>query len=76
MDFIEEDIPTKMKYLFSNYDKVPTRVVKEKEKEVLTTPFVPSDPMITIYRPIEQLRTLVDIAGIPYTEIQIVDFGI
>ena len=38
--------------------------------------FVPSDPMVTIYRPIEQLRTLADIANIPYTESQIVDFGI
>ena len=32
--------------------------------------------MVTIYRPIEQLRTLADIASIPYTESQIVDFEI
>ena len=75
-DLIEEDIPAVLSYLFSNYGKVPTRVVKEKEQEVLTTPFVPSDPMITIYRPIEQLRLLADIAGIPYTETQVVDFGV
>lgn len=75
-DLIEDDIPTVLEYLFSNYGKVPTRLVKEKEQEVLATPFVPSDPMVTIYRPIEQLRTLADIAKIPYTESQIVDFGI
>jgi hypothetical protein len=75
-DLIEEDIPSVLSYLFSNYGKVPTRVVKEKEQEVLTTSFVPSDPMITIYRPIEQLRTLADITGIPYTETQVVDFGV
>ena len=75
-DLIEDDIPTVLEFLFSNYGKVPTRSVKEKETEVLTTPFVPSDPMVTIYRPIEQLRKLAEIARIPYTESQIVDFGI
>ena len=65
-----------MTYLFSDYGKVPTREVKDKEREVLGTAFVPSDPMVTIYRPIEQLRTLPQIANIPYTESQIVDFGI
>ena len=75
-DLIEEDLPTVLRYLFNNYGNVPTRVVKDKEQEVLTTPFIPSDPMVTIYRPIEQLRTLADIAGIPYTESQVVDFGI
>ena len=32
--------------------------------------------MVTIYRPIEQLYALAEIADIPYTESQIVDFGI
>ena len=75
-DLVEDDIPTVLTYLFTNYGKVPTREVKEKEREVLDTSFVPSDPMVTIYRPIEQLRTLAQIAKIPYTESQIVDFGI
>lgn len=75
-DLIEDDIPTVLAYLFSNHGKVPTSVVKEKEQEVLATPFVPSDHMVTIYRPIEQLKTLAEIAGIPYTETQIVDFGV
>ena len=56
-DLMEEDIPTVLKYLFDNYGKVPTRTVKEKEQEVLSTPFVPSDSMVTIFRSIEQLRT-------------------
>ena len=73
---IEDDIPSVLQYLFDNYGKVPTRIVKEQEQEVLSTPFVPSDPMVTIFRPIEQLRTLAEIAKIPYTESQIVDFGV
>ena len=75
-DLIEKDIPVVLKFLFSNYGVVPTQEVKEKEHEVLATPFVPNDPMITIYKPIEDLRTLAEIAQIPYTESQIVDFGI
>ena len=75
-DLIEDDIPTVLEYLFSNYGKVPTRQVKEKETEVLSTPFVPSDSLVTIFRPIEQLRKLAEIAKIPYTETQIVDFGL
>ena len=75
-DLIEDDIPTALEYLFTNCGKVPTRLVKEKEQEVLSTPFVPSDPMITNFRPIEQLKTLAKITKIPYTESQIVDFGI
>ena len=43
---------------------------------MLATPFAPSDPMVTIFRPIEQLRTLAETAKIPYTESQIVNFGI
>ena len=31
--------------------------------------------MVTIYRPLSILRTLAEIAKIPYTESQIVDFG-
>ena len=61
--------------MFSSYGKVPTRLVKEKEQEVLHTSFVPSDTMVTIYRPIEQLRTLAVMAGITYIESQVIDLG-
>ena len=76
IDLIEDDIPTVLQYLFSNHGRVPTRHVKDKEQEVLSTPFVPSDPMTTIFRPIEQLWSLAEIAKISYTESQIVDFGL
>ena len=75
-DLIEDDPPTVLRYLFDNYGKVRTKVVKEKEQEVFLTPFVPSDPMVTIFRLIEQLRTLVEIAEIPYAVSQIVGFGL
>ena len=44
-DLIEDDIPTVLSFLFTNYSKVPTRVVEENEQEVLTTRFVPSDTL-------------------------------
>ena len=65
-----------LKYLFFNYGKFSTRLVKEKEQEVLSASFVPSDPMVTIFHPIEQLRTLTEIAIILFTDKQIVDLGI
>ena len=37
-DLIEDDIHTAPSYLFSDYDKVPIRIIK-KEHGVLTTPF-------------------------------------
>ena len=48
-DLVEDDIPTILEYLFTNYGKVSTRLVKEKKHEVLSTLFVPSDPMVTIF---------------------------
>ena len=32
--------------------------------------------MVTIYRPVEKLRTLAESAAIPYTDQQIIDFGL
>ena len=69
-------ISTILGFLFSSYGKVPILKVKEKEHEVLATPFVPSDSMVAIYKPIEELRTQAKVVQIPYTESQIVDFGI
>ena len=66
VDYIDDDIPIVLDFLFTNYGTVHTRVAKEKVHKVLTTLFVPSDPMVAIYRPIEQLGTLAKIAQIPY----------
>ena len=63
---IEDDIPTVMEYMFANYGKVTSEKVKQKESEVLSQSFNPADPMITIYRPIEQLQKKATEAGIPY----------
>ena len=73
---IELDIPTVLDYLFANYGKVTSVEVKEAESEVLNLSFNPSDPLITIFRPIEQLKKKAVEARIPYSEEQIIEFGL
>ena len=73
---IEDDIPTVLDYLFSNYGKVTSVEVKEQESEVLNLQFNPADPMITIFRPIEQLQKKAVEADIPYSEEQLLEFGL
>ena len=53
---IEDDIPTVLDYLFANYGKVSSVEIKEQENEVLNVQFSPADPLITVFRPIEQLQ--------------------
>ena len=71
-----DDIPTVLDYLFTTYGKVTSVEVKEAETEVLNLQFHPSDPMITIYRPIEQLQKKAIESEIPYTDEQIMEFGL
>ena len=73
---IEHDIPTVLEYLFTNYGKVPSEEVKQKEAEVLNISFNPADPMVLLYRPIEQLQKLATSAGIPYSSAQQLEFGL
>ena len=53
---LEEDIPTVLEYLFTNYGKIPSEEVKEKVAEFLTKTFNPAEPMVLLYHPIEQLQ--------------------
>ena len=62
-DLIVNNLLTVLQHLFDNYGKVP-RLFKENEQEVLPTPFVPSDPMVSIFLPIKQLKTFAKIAKI------------
>ena len=73
---IEDDVPTVLQYLFSNYGKVTSEEFKQLESKVLSLTFNPADPMITIYRPIEQLQKKATEAGIPYSVAQILEIGL
>ena len=67
MTLIEPNIPTVLEYLFTNYGKVPSEEVKQKESEVLNMTFNHVGPMVLLYRPIKQLQTLAIQVNIPYS---------
>ena len=73
---IEEDIPTVLDYLFKNYGKVSSVEIKEQESGVLNMQFSPADPLISLFRPIEQLQKKAVEAEIPYSEQQLLEFGL
>ena len=64
---IEDNLPTALTYLDTNYDRVPSEEIKQKESEGLAMSFNPADPMVVLYRPIKQLQKLATAAGIPYS---------
>ena len=73
---IQADIPDVLEYFFTNYGKVPSREVKDKEAEILGMTFHPADPMITLYSPVEKLQKLAKDAEIEYSEAQIVEIAL
>ena len=73
---IEHTIPTVLEYLFTNYGKVPSEEVKQKESGVLNISFNPADHMVLLYRPIEQLQKLTTSAKILYSLAQQLELGI
>ena len=66
-ELIKHEIPTMLEYLFSNYGKVSSEEVKLRESEVLKFLFNPSDPIVALFWPIEQLQKLATAAGISYS---------
>ena len=73
---IEEDLPILLTYLDANYGIVQYEEVKQKESEVLSTSFNPSNPMIVLFRSIEQLQKLATAAKIPYSLEQQIELGL
>ena len=69
-DLIEDDIPTVLDSLFTNYGKVQSKEVKRKEAEILNIMFNPADHMVTLYLSIEQLQKLATSVNIPYLSAQ------
>ena len=72
-NLITDDIPTVLEYLFYNYGKVSSEEVSEKEAEIMAITWNPSDPIILITRPLEQLRKLAAHDGVPHTDAQILE---
>ena len=49
------DVPLILDYLFYNYGKVRSEEVTQKDNEVMTMTWQPTDPIVLLTRPIEQL---------------------
>ena len=64
-------MPDNLEYLFYNYGKVRSKEVTQKEHEVMMMSWQPTDPIVLLTRPIEQLQKLATQVGIPYTDSQI-----
>lgn len=70
------DVPSILEYLNYNYGKVRSEEVTQKDNEVMTMSWQPTDPLVLLTRPIEQLQKLAITAGIPYTNSQILEKGL
>ena len=58
-NLITGDIPVVLRYLFYNYGKVRSNEVAEKEAEVMSLTWQPSNPLVILTRPLEKLKKLV-----------------
>ena len=67
-NLLDGDVPSILEYLFYNYSKVRSEEVAQKEMEVMASSWQPTDPIILLTPPIEQLQKLATQAGIPYTD--------
>ena len=55
MNLLTGDVPSILDYLFYNYGKVRSKEVTQKDNEVMMMIWQPTDPIVLLTRPIEQL---------------------
>ena len=53
INLITDDIPAVLIYLFYNYGKVRLEEVAQKEQEVITRTWLPSNPIVLLARSLE-----------------------
>ena len=52
-NLLNSDVPEILTYLFHNYGKVRLEEVAQKEAEVMTMSWQPTDPIVLLTRPLE-----------------------
>ena len=62
---IQADIPAVLAFLFEAYGIVPSEEVKQKETDIRTMQFHPSEPLITLYNPVDQLKKWLSLLASP-----------
>ena len=73
---ITRSVPEILTYLFHRYGRVNPDTLCQKETELRAFVYTLQDPLVTLYDQVEDLKKLGDAAQMPYTEHQIVNFGI
>ena len=69
-------MPTVLEHLFYNYGKVSSEEAAQKESDVMSMTWLPSDPLILIIRPLEKLKKLAQHARTPHIDAQILQKGL
>ena len=75
-NLITEDIPEVLKRLTDAYGRISTGIVKEKEKDILSMNYTLDDPLVNLYRPVEQLKKLAIAAEIAYSDPQLIEIAL
>ena len=73
---ITRSIPQILTYLFQRYGKVTPDRLNQKEVEVRAFVYSLQEPLVSLFDQVEDLKKLGDAAQMPYTEPQIINFGI
>lgn len=72
-NLITADITQTLDYLFCNFGKVSSEEALQRKAEVMEMTWLPSDPIILLTKPLEDLNKLVNHAGVPLTPKQILE---
>ena len=69
-------IPLILEYLFHRYGKVTPDKLSTKEIEVRSFVYNLRDPLVSLFDQVEDLKKLAIAAQMPYTNLQIINFGV
>ena len=73
---IHQSIPDILTFLFTRYGEIDDQTQSEKETEVRQMSFHPADPLVAIFTPLEDLREIGTYAANPYSEQQLIRYGL
>ena len=55
-NLLTDDIPVILQYLLDNYETITSDEIAEKENEVMSSIWKPTDPLVLLTRPLENLQ--------------------
>ena len=70
-NLLTDDVPSVLEYLLHSHGQGSSEEVVQKESEVMSMTWLPSDPLIVLVRPLEQLKKLAEHTRIPYADVKI-----